>query len=327
MEIVIYKETDNIFFLDCIPEGKKETTFIACSSDELKQVMKQETELRILVFEFSNPEEDIVLLRDVLKENENLQCIVVLAEGLEKYVYDCAKLAVFSVYQSSIHPSLIQLDIETILNERLQLKREFSSDIEISMHYKLLKGCVSMTEELLEAISAFSKDNYLESVYNRYITEEKRTERTEITVSVLLIDDDIVLTDYMMQWVKSKKFSCVVAHNSEEAVQIIKSTHIDIVLLDIGMPKITGDKLIKTIKSLQETIRIIMLTAYKDEELLVSCLRDGAHDYVTKPFHSDELLRMMHRQTKLSELLQLPSFTLSNLIEKTYSVDGAVAKR
>ncbi|ADZ92390.1 response regulator [Marinomonas mediterranea] len=105
---------------------------------------------------------------------------------------------------------------------------------------------------------------------------------------ILIIDDDIELTDLLKELLSFENFTISVAHNGEEGLDRIDDT-IDMVLLDVMMPKLNG---IDTLRRLRESsdLPVLMLTAKGEEIDRVVGLELGADDYLPKPFSERELL-------------------------------------
>ena len=109
---------------------------------------------------------------------------------------------------------------------------------------------------------------------------------------VLLVDDEQRMLDLVALYLKPHQYNCIKAHSGKEALSLLESESIDLVLLDIMMPDMDGWELCRKIRSFS-TVPIIMLTAREQREDIVKGLRIGADDYVTKPFDEEELLARM----------------------------------
>ncbi|GEN31564.1 DNA-binding response OmpR family regulator [Cerasibacillus quisquiliarum] len=106
---------------------------------------------------------------------------------------------------------------------------------------------------------------------------------------VLLVDDEQRMLDLLTLYLKPHQFSCKKALGGQEALNYLEHEHFDIVLLDIMMPDMNGWELCQEIRSTSD-IPIIMVTAREQQEDIVKGLRLGADDYITKPFHEEELV-------------------------------------
>ncbi|MGE4169620.1 MAG: response regulator [Candidatus Margulisiibacteriota bacterium] len=119
---------------------------------------------------------------------------------------------------------------------------------------------------------------------------------------ILAIDDEPHMLDGI-EMALITEFTVLKTTSGEDALEKITATRtsetsIDLILLDIGMPGKSGDKWVSEFKAANPNIPIVMLTAFKDTDLIVKTLRSGATDYVTKPFLNHKLVE------KLSSIVQ-----------------------
>lgn len=106
---------------------------------------------------------------------------------------------------------------------------------------------------------------------------------------ILIIEDDAKIRRILQLELKHEGYDVVVAEDGENGIEKFKRDYFDLILLDLMMPKISGEEVCKNIRE-QSQIPIIILTA-KDQILSkVSLLDMGADDYLTKPFEIEELL-------------------------------------
>jgi DNA-binding response OmpR family regulator len=106
---------------------------------------------------------------------------------------------------------------------------------------------------------------------------------------LLVVDDEKHVTAIIEEYFTSLGYEVEVAHDGTEALQQAAAIRPDVVLLDIQMPRMTGDEVLHRLHALDSTMPIVMLTANTDEELARSLLRRGAMDYVPKPFQLETL--------------------------------------
>jgi DNA-binding response OmpR family regulator len=107
--------------------------------------------------------------------------------------------------------------------------------------------------------------------------------------NVLIVDDEARMLNLIELFLKPHGYSCVKIHNGHEAIQHLKKNEIDLVLLDIMMPELSGWEVCEKIRKFS-SIPIIMLTARDTKADLIKGLELGADDYLTKPFDEEVLL-------------------------------------
>lgn len=108
-------------------------------------------------------------------------------------------------------------------------------------------------------------------------------------MKILVIEDSQGLAERIKSAL-SKHFIVDVAPNGSEGLALIEAVHYEVVILDLGLPDISGLKVCTTIRESGITIPILILTAVDDVQSRVQLLNNGADDYVTKPFNSAELI-------------------------------------
>jgi two-component system KDP operon response regulator KdpE len=111
--------------------------------------------------------------------------------------------------------------------------------------------------------------------------------------SILLVDDDPAFRTGLAASLKASGYSVDVARNGDEALHYIRECPVDVVLLDINMPEISGLEACHRIRALAPQSGIIMLTVRDAEDDKVQALEAGADDYITKPFRLRELIARM----------------------------------
>ena len=120
---------------------------------------------------------------------------------------------------------------------------------------------------------------------------------------VVIVDDDPVVRDSLGAWFDSEGFDTTVISSGREALERIDRDRWDIALLDIKMPGMDGMELQAKLREIDPDMPLIIMTGYASVETAVQALKNGAYDYITKPFDPDELVHLVsraleHRATK-----------------------------
>lgn len=110
--------------------------------------------------------------------------------------------------------------------------------------------------------------------------------------TILLVDDEKRMLDLLELYIAPHGYECVKKQNGLEAVSFFETGKADLVLLDVMMPDLDGWATCKKIREFSN-VPIIMLTARDSKEDVIKGFKNGADDYVTKPFDEDELLARM----------------------------------
>ena len=128
---------------------------------------------------------------------------------------------------------------------------------------------------------------------------------------ILIVEDDYSIHDILKEILKMNGYITYDAYNGSDALNIIRKEDINLILLDLMLPDINGEDLIKKVKD----IPIIIISAKVSGNDKINCLLDGANDYVTKPFDKDELLariKVQFRNNKQNYELKYKELHLLN---------------
>ena len=110
----------------------------------------------------------------------------------------------------------------------------------------------------------------------------------------LVVDDDSHSRSLLSEWMREMDFDVSEAENGREAIQQIRSHEYDIVISDFVMPGMDGVALIKEAKASGASVPFLMVTGYPSVAGAVEAMREGAADYLTKPFTPEEFTRRVH---------------------------------
>ena len=105
----------------------------------------------------------------------------------------------------------------------------------------------------------------------------------------LVVDDEPRLRQVLVHLMKTEGFTCMEAANGEEALVLLQRHPMTLVISDLRMPKMDGLELLRQTRARWPDVAVMMITAVADVEVAVSCLAIGAMDYLTKPFHHEEV--------------------------------------
>ncbi len=121
------------------------------------------------------------------------------------------------------------------------------------------------------------------------------------SAKILVVDDDPEARGFLSVYLKKKKYVFEVAEDGEKALEKIHKFSPDVILLDILMPKLTGDELVKMIKLWKPHIKVIMTTALSDQEIKAECLKNGAFACVDKPINLKNLFSVINEALSTPE--------------------------
>ncbi|MEW6381322.1 MAG: response regulator [bacterium] len=119
---------------------------------------------------------------------------------------------------------------------------------------------------------------------------------------ILLIDDDISISKMLSNVFRFEGYSAFTAENGRKGLEILSShQEIEVVICDIKMPEMDGEKVLEQIRSHYPLVPVIMLTGFLELETAISVMRIGAFDYVTKPVNNEKLLEVVEKAIRQKE--------------------------
>ncbi len=124
---------------------------------------------------------------------------------------------------------------------------------------------------------------------------------------ILVVDDEPIVRDSLGQWFAEEGYEAGTASSADEALKRLAEGRWDLALVDIKMPGMDGLELERRLRELDPDMVIIMITGYASVETAVRALKDGAYDYVTKPFDPEDIAHtvrnaLAHRQAILENV-------------------------
>ena len=108
-------------------------------------------------------------------------------------------------------------------------------------------------------------------------------------IRCLVVDDEPRLRQVIAHLMRSDGYETLEAANGEEAVALLERNPVTLVMSDVRMPRMDGIELLRQVRGRWPDTAVVMITAIADVDVAVSCLSIGAMDYLTKPFHLEEV--------------------------------------
>ena len=131
------------------------------------------------------------------------------------------------------------------------------------------------------------------------MTRPKQTPEPSGRSRILVVDDEPRMAEAVATALRRSGHACRVATRGDEALALFRQHGADLVVTDLRMPGLDGLKLLATLRNDAPDLPVILITAYGDVRTAVEAMREGAFDYVTKPFDNDELRALVTRALEL----------------------------
>jgi DNA-binding response OmpR family regulator len=151
---------------------------------------------------------------------------------------------------------------------------------------------------------------------------------------ILVVDDERFFREAIREALEGAGLECITAANGPEALEFAKEGDFGVVVLDIQLPGIDGIEVLRRLREHHPALRVVILSAHTDQEIVLEALRLGASDYLAKPLHDEELVLAVKRALethaiaagwdKLRARLSLLESKLGELVRES-SGEGASA--
>jgi DNA-binding NtrC family response regulator len=144
-------------------------------------------------------------------------------------------------------------------------------------------------------------------------------------ISILIVDDEESVRDSLYSWFIEDGYYVKSAENAKTALSILETESFDIILADIKMPGMDGLEMLRRIKLIKADSIVIVMTAFATVDTAVQALKDGAYDYITKPFDPDDLSHLIRNASKQITLAE-ENETLKNKVVSLENIEDLIGK-
>jgi len=142
---------------------------------------------------------------------------------------------------------------------------------------------------------------------------------------LLIVDDEDIVRESLCDWLTSVGYQVLTASNGEEALRIIRQKNIKIMIADLIMPGMSGLDLMKKAREIVPTISTVIITAHGTIQTAIAAMREGAYDYVEKPFCPEKVELIIRNLIEHHNLVE-ENISLRRKVEDRYNFEGIIAK-
>jgi len=142
---------------------------------------------------------------------------------------------------------------------------------------------------------------------------------------ILIVDDEEQMRDLLSKVLDRNGYQVSVAGDGEQALALLEKEPVDLVVTDVRMPGVSGLEALKAIKELNPEIVVIIMTAFGSIDQAVQAVKDGAYDYINKPFKIDEMLLTIEKALEERRLRHEVS-TLRRELRTRYHFENIIGK-
>ncbi|OGQ11270.1 MAG: hypothetical protein A2026_09395 [Deltaproteobacteria bacterium RBG_19FT_COMBO_46_12] len=142
---------------------------------------------------------------------------------------------------------------------------------------------------------------------------------------IMVIDDEPLMRITVQDALAAEGYKVTTAETGEKGLTLQRVNPTDILITDLKLPDMDGIQILKEVKTISPETQVIMITAYGSIDSAVTAMKEGANDYLTKPFAINELLLIIKRILRMKEL-ELENISLRKRVEERYGLEGLVGK-
>ena len=114
-------------------------------------------------------------------------------------------------------------------------------------------------------------------------------------IKILVVDDEKVIRDGCHRILTGKGYEAATVENGQQAMDLLSREIVDLILLDLKMPVMSGEEVLEKTRSTYPDIPVIIITGHGTIDTAVECMKNGAYDFITKPFQIDQFLLTINR--------------------------------
>jgi len=144
-------------------------------------------------------------------------------------------------------------------------------------------------------------------------------------IRIVVIDDEPLMRITIQDALVAEGYKVINAETGGNGLTLFRENQADIVITDLRLPDMDGVQILREVKALSPETQVIMITAYGSIDSAVTAMKDGASDYLTKPFSMDELLLIIKRILRIRELEE-ENISLRKKVEGQFGLEGLVGK-
>ena len=142
---------------------------------------------------------------------------------------------------------------------------------------------------------------------------------------ILVVDDEDIVRESLRDWLDGVGYKVDIAESADKALRIIKQKKIKIMIADLIMPGMNGIELMKKAREIVPTISTVIITAHGTIQTAITAIKEGAYDYVEKPFCPEKVELLIKNLVEHQDLIE-ENISLRRKIEDRFHFEGIIAK-
>jgi len=144
-------------------------------------------------------------------------------------------------------------------------------------------------------------------------------------VKILVVDDEAIVRESLHDWLSDAGYQVFTAENGPKALEIVRREKLGIVIADLVMPGMDGIELMRRAKEIQPKIEVIIITAYGSVTTAIAAMKEGAYDYIEKPFCPERAELLVKKLAEHQQLVD-ENLSLRQKLEDHYRFENIIAR-
>ena len=142
---------------------------------------------------------------------------------------------------------------------------------------------------------------------------------------VLIVDDEVIIRESLCHWLTEANYQVFVAANGPQGLEIIEKERLGTVISDLSMPGMDGIELMRRAKEIVPSIQVVIVTAYGSIPTAIAAMKEGAYDYIEKPFCPERVEALLERMLEHHRLIE-ENISLQQKLDKLHQFENIIAK-
>ena len=144
-------------------------------------------------------------------------------------------------------------------------------------------------------------------------------------VKILVVDDEAIIRESLRDWLADAGYEVFTAENGSKALELIEKERLGIVIADLVMPGMDGIELMKKAKEIQPSIEVIIITAYASIPTAIAAMKEGAYDYIEKPFCPERAELLIQKLAEHRKIVE-ENLSLRQRLEERHHFESIITK-
>ncbi len=140
--------------------------------------------------------------------------------------------------------------------------------------------------------------------------------------NILVAEDDAMVRDVIVKFLSDEGYSVIVANDGLDAIRLLRLEEVKLVLADLRMPGADGMEVLRTAVQINPKMAVVLLTAYGTLDTALEAMKEGAYDYIVKPFVMQQLLLVARNAYKMANMMEDNEKLTNQLKDMHRSIEG-----